>query len=380
MAEAAPVHHHALLRRRGGAAGMARLLAANSVGGRAASYSFELDEPGGEALPGERALEPGELARQAAPGAIVHVHATRDWTALLEGFAATPRPLVVTVHDCTPLTGGCVYPLDCPLFLKDCLDPCPRAYPDAGLSRRLKRQAALAARPALAAPSRWMARRVQESWPGLPVSVIPNGVDIPDALPDKARCRSRLGIAQAGRVVLFLAHGGAQAGYKGGHRFAAIRQALAGLAPEALVVVAGGGEVRSGEGVIHLPYVEAQWLSALYGACDVLAYPSLADNHPLVVLEAMAHGLPVVSYAVGGIPEQFGDGQGGRLVPAGDEAGFVKAVAEILRGESRRRALAESGRARAERHFSRKRMAADYERLYLHVDKAPPGLFQPRNG
>ncbi|GFK96122.1 N-acetyl-alpha-D-glucosaminyl L-malate synthase [Fundidesulfovibrio magnetotacticus] len=373
MADRPGVHHHAVLRRRGGAARVARTLAARLEPERRAGLSCEIDEPddpqSGDSPTHVTLVAPEDLAGHAPDGVLVHAHATRDWPGLLSGFAGAGRPLALTLHDCSPFTGGCIAPLECPHFQEDCRDPCPRGYPGSAAARAMRREAALAARPVVAAPSRWMARLARAAWPGLGVTVIPNGVEIPAESADKTRARARLGIDPGARVALFLAHGGQRAGCKGGGRFEAIRLALRQRAPQALagrllVLTAGGDEARRSEGELVLPYVEGEWLEALYAASDVLAYPTLADNHPLVVLEAMAHGLPVVSYAVGGIPEQLPEGEGGLLVSPGDEACLVGRVLDVLGREPLRRDLAARGRERALRHFDAARMASDYERLY----------------
>jgi glycosyltransferase involved in cell wall biosynthesis len=68
-----------------------------------------------------------------------------------------------------------------------------------------------------------------------------------------------------------------------------------------------------------------QSLSAL-AACDLLLFPSYSENQPLAVMEAMAFGLPVVGYAVGGMCDLVGDTGAGLLVPAFDVAGLAGAL------------------------------------------------------
>lgn len=316
---------------------------------------------------------PADLARLAPPGRIVHVHATRDWPALLAGFKAAPRPFVVTAHDCTLISGGCVYPAFCPGHAEGCPDPCPREYPGSARARALKSDLVRAARPVVASPSSWLAGLLRREWPAVPVKVIPNGVGIPQELADKSRARASLGISPAARVALFLAHGGVRAAYKGGDRIRTLFERIAALVPGALGVVAGGEKVGRGEGLLYLPYLEGELLSLVFRACDALVYPSLADNHPLVVLEAMAHGLPVAAYAVGGIPEQVKDGETGRLVSAFDEEMLAQALAAILSDPALARAMGENARERAFRHFSSDRMASDYDRLYILAGQGRSG-------
>jgi glycosyltransferase involved in cell wall biosynthesis len=371
MADPAGVHHHVLLEHRGGAVKVARMLAGFQSGSRQVSLSFEVDEPGVDALPAETfRIDGGALASRAKTSRIVHVHATQDWASLLEGFIAAPRPLVVTIHDASLITGGCVFPAFCPKHSLGCPDPCPRQYPESGLNRAVKRDMVARVRPVLVSPSSWLANLVRREWPTLPVKVIPNGVDVPLELLDKELARARLGIAPAARVALFLAHGGSRAAYKGGERIEPLLRRIAVLAPGTLGIVAGGDETCREEGILHFPYVEGELLATLLRASDLLVYPSIADNHPLVVLEAMAHGLAVAAYGAGGIPEQIIDRETGRVLPILDEEGLAKSSAEVLTDPLLLRTMGEKSRSRALRHFQGARMAGDYDRAYVRAAQA----------
>lgn len=83
---------------------------------------------------------------------------------------------------------------------------------------------------------------------------------------------------------------------------------------------------------------------------DVLAVTSREDPFPLVVLEAMALGTPVVAFDVGGLREQVGDA--GVLVPAGDVDAFVGALRTLLADDAARGALAVAAVARVHDEFS----------------------------
>lgn len=78
---------------------------------------------------------------------------------------------------------------------------------------------------------------------------------------------------------------------------------------------------------------------------DLFLMPSRSEAAPLVLVEAMGAGVPVVALAVGGVPGVVGDA--GVLVPAGDDAALVAEVAALLRDSARRASLADAGRARA---------------------------------
>jgi glycosyltransferase involved in cell wall biosynthesis len=105
---------------------------------------------------------------------------------------------------------------------------------------------------------------------------------------------------------------------------------------------------------------------AVIAELDVLAVTSLSDGAPLVVLEAMEAGVPVVASAVGGLPDQIAHGRDGVLVSPGDPVALAGALGGLLRDPDRRRDLGTGGRRRvAGDGYDRlvERMEAVYRRL-----------------
>jgi glycosyltransferase involved in cell wall biosynthesis len=91
-------------------------------------------------------------------------------------------------------------------------------------------------------------------------------------------------------------------------------------------------------------------LSHAYATADLLVAPSRSETYGMVVTEALAHGLPVLAAAVGGLPEALGasaDGtRPGQLVPPGDAAALAAALTDWLRDERHRRRLRAAARQR----------------------------------
>jgi glycosyltransferase involved in cell wall biosynthesis len=103
---------------------------------------------------------------------------------------------------------------------------------------------------------------------------------------------------------------------------------------------------------------------ALLAGCDVFCLPSSVEGLPLVVLEAMAQGRPVVATAVGGTPELVVDGETGFLVPAGEADALAKALARVLGDRALADRLGEAGRRRVAAEFSLAAMADRILRMY----------------
>ena len=106
---------------------------------------------------------------------------------------------------------------------------------------------------------------------------------------------------------------------------------------------------------------------ALIGALDVLAVTSITDGSPLVVLEAMAAGVPVVASAVGGIPHQLRHEAEGLLVRPGDPDALAGALARLIQDERGRRRFGEAARRRAAREFSHAALVACMDAIYRSV-------------
>jgi glycosyltransferase involved in cell wall biosynthesis len=105
-------------------------------------------------------------------------------------------------------------------------------------------------------------------------------------------------------------------------------------------------------------------VAALLAGCDVFCLPSSAEGLPIVVLEAMAAGRPVVASAVGGTPELVVDGVTGLLVPPEDAVALADALSSLLGDADWSRALGEAGRERVRREFSLRATTARVIDLY----------------
>lgn len=299
---------------------------------------------------------------------ILHLHSSGDWISLLQSLPSD-LPVIQTIHDAEPLTGGCAYPLDCPHFDKNCADPCPRNFQNSEALRKVKVQL-LERADILVTPSRWMSKLIKKAVPSAKVRVIPNGVPwqneetrIPER---KAQAKESLGLPVTTKTVLFIAHGGASAVYKSGPKWLDYYSKIKEQHPET-VGFAVGGDISHRKGDLFTwPYVDREKLRTLMYAADVLIYPTLADNHPLVILEAMSCGLATVSFAVGGVPEQIIHNETGYLVPEHDDAGFIDTALKALSPQNARR-LGLNAHHSGRNRFSVERMASGYKNLYKQI-------------
>jgi glycosyltransferase involved in cell wall biosynthesis len=195
--------------------------------------------------------------------------------------------------------------------------------------------AAKTGRLRIVTPSRWLAEEARKSslFSGTRVDVIPYGLDLEIFAPrDKAYSRDLLGIPQDARVVLFLADV-VDNRRKG---FSFLLEALPHCAKrvENLLLVSLGQQPPQADSRmpwLHLGSIhDDRLLSAVYSAADLFILPSLQDNLANTVLEAMACGVPVVSFDAGGTPDMVRPGITGQLVPAFDVPVLASTMVELL--------------------------------------------------
>ena len=155
-----------------------------------------------------------------------------------------------------------------------------------------------------------------------------------------------------------------------------LRAAAPLLGPQHRLVIAGDGplmaslrelvaELKIG-GFVHLLGARGDVPDVL-NALDVFVMSSSTEGLPLVVLEAMATALPVVSTSVGGIPDVLDEGQTGFLVPSEDEAALRDRLARLHADRAVTRAAGAKARTVAVSRYSGERMQRDYLELYARV-------------
>jgi glycosyltransferase involved in cell wall biosynthesis len=104
-----------------------------------------------------------------------------------------------------------------------------------------------------------------------------------------------------------------------------------------------------------------------FAAADVLVVPSFAEGVPVVLMEAMAAGLPVVASHIAGIPELVDDGISGILVPPGRSDALADALRRLADDPELREAMGRRGRAKVEAEFDVRQSATDLEAMFAQL-------------
>lgn len=334
---------------------------------------------------------PGHDLKAAAAGAdVVNLH----WvTGFLDyrsffGTHAHGQPLVWTLHDMAPMTGGCHYALSCDRFTGSC-GACPLlgGGRETDLSRRIhdgKREALARLAPEttrIVAPSRWLAAEARRSslLSRFDVEVIPNGLDIDGFAPrDRAQARKMLGLPQDDLILLFGAHGLSDP-RKG---MDLLHAALAGVdrssRPVTLATMGGG---KGPGGSIALGHIDdVRRMSLAYSAADLLVLPTRAEAFEQVLSEAMSCGTPCVSFRVGGVPDVVRHGQTGLLAEPEDVASLRQAIETLLHDDALRQRMGRASREIAVSEFADTSIAGRYGALYdtlIDASRAVQGRAAP---
>ena len=297
----------------------------------------------------------------------------------------TTSPVVWTVHDMWPMTGGCFYTYQCAKYNEGCRS-CPqggalRLFPGAtALSWQIKRRLYQElGELTLVAPSQWLADLLREStlFSKARVVHIPYSVDTDELQPvDQAVARQILGIEEESHVIFLLAKGNYR---KGEDLFLkALSYYCSSLTPkeEKLTVLVAGGHalewnvpsLPSDIRILPVGLIQNHRLLALcYSCADIFVLPTRADNLPSSILESLACGTPIVSFRVGGVPEEIDEGETGYLAQAENYEDLALGMYKILHDKQLLRQMRSRCREVALDKFTLHVQARRYEELFKQV-------------
>jgi glycosyltransferase involved in cell wall biosynthesis len=311
---------------------------------------------------------------------VINLHWISRWIDQPSFFASLPPelPVVWSLHDMNPFTGGCHHAGDCERFTNHCRD-CPQLKnpgprDDAFRFFEVKKRCYAGKNLHVVSSSDWMsaeARRSALLRHARSFHTIPLGLDTESFKPiDKSCARQALAIGSE-RFVVGFACGDLSSPDKGG---ALLVEALNALADQAKItlLVFGAGKLPDSGGryeLIELGSISSPQLQSLfYSACDVFAAPSRIESFGLTALEAMACGTPVVAFRTGGLVDVIAEGETGLLEKeVGSAAGLCSQIRCVLQHPEERQRMSHAARQRATSLFNDSLMAKRYSELYRHI-------------
>ena len=289
------------------------------------------------------------------------------------------KPVVWTMHDRWPASSICHLTLGCHHYTNGCGN-C-KYLPGGGgkndLSARVWRQKQKTygiGNISFVTCSKWLASEAKLSalLNGQRVYTIPNPIDTHVyQQQDKREARFRTMLPEGKRVILFIAQKATNP-YKGMDYLVEACQLLVSEHPEMkdnTCVAILGGHSEEIEGQLPFPTFPLGYVSDdkhivdIYNSADVFVLPSLSENLPNTIMEAMACGVPSVGFRVGGIPEMIDHKKNGYVANYRDAKDLAAGIHWVL-DEADQSALQQSCLAKVMHNYSQHAVALNYIEIY----------------
>ena len=276
---------------------------------------------------------------------VIHLHWVNQGMLSLKGIRKileSGKPVVWTMHDIWPATAICHYSRGCKQYQSQCAE-CPLPASDS-LVRRVwnrKQQMLSGQRITYVCCSEWLAGEARKSalLSGQHIVSIPNTIDTRLFHPqDKQQARQALGLPADRRLILFVSQRVTDS-RKGVSYFMEAVSRLVQQHPDMKAhtgVAVLGGHADEITSQLALPSYPLGYISdparivSVYNAADVFVLPSLEDNLPNTIMEAMACGVPCVGFRVGGIPEMIDHHVNGYVATFKDASDLADGIRYVL--------------------------------------------------
>lgn len=310
---------------------------------------------------------------------IVHLHIIHDGYFGLNAlpFLSKRKKIIWTWHDPWPMTGHCIYPLNCEKWKTGCGE-CPNLQIPFKMKKDKTKEQFVwkndiykKTKAEVVVASKWMLEMANQS----PLSkffnfnLIPFGLDLSKYKPkNKKEARNKMGVFE-GRAVIFLR--ASSTPFKGLSEFIS---ALEQLKPEielCIITLQETGHFDKFIGKHQI--IEFGWsndeelLIDAYAACDFFIMPSMAEAFGLMAIEAMACGRPVVSFDSTSLQDVTFSPNAGLSVPIGDVHALAKVIEMLSLNPAECEERGVRSRMLAEQHYGIERQAELSADLYKRV-------------
>ncbi len=303
---------------------------------------------------------------------IINLHWVSDFIDFKSFFKNNTKPLVWTLHDQNPFTGGCHYSENCDKYSSNChncyLWKNKESLVIATEKNFLLKQTALSQKKiAVVAPSKWLHNlSLQSTLFGKQKHYhIPYGLDTNVYFPiNKSEARQAFSISDDKKVLLFIS----DKLFEERKGFKILKEAISIINRDDVHLLAIGKENES-DSNLKIQYTghinDETTMNLAYNAADAFILPSLQDNLPNTMLEALSCGTPVIAFPVGGIIDCIKTGENGILANKISVEALSIAISEFLNGgfNFSRDLIREF----AAKEFDQKKQALSYSKLYKQL-------------
>ena len=314
---------------------------------------------------------------------IVHLFWVNGGLLRIETLKKFKQPIVWTLHDMWPFTGGCHYDNECRKFQQSCGN-CPilNSERERDLSRRVwerKRDSWEGMPIVVVATSNWLADMARSSsiFRNQRIEVIPNGIDTERYKPaDKEAARAAYNLPLDKCLILFSAFSATSDERKGSQFLvnALEKMSAAGWGVNAELVIIGATEPETplniGMKVHYMGQLHDEISQVLlYSAVDVVVAPSKQENLSNTVIESLACGTPVVAFNIGGMPDMIDHQINGYLATPFEVNDLACGIMWVLENKSRHMILSQHARQTVLERYALKAVAYRYLTLYQSILK-----------
>ncbi len=314
---------------------------------------------------------------------IVHLFWVTGGFLRIETLKNFKQPIVWTLHDMWPFTGGCHYDEQCGRFQQSCGN-CPilNSANENDLSRRIlkrKQKSWLGVPIVVVATSHWLADMARSSsiFRDQRIEVIPNAIDTEIYKPcNKVAARAAYNLPQEKYLILFSAFSATSDKRKGYQLLilALEKMSKAGWGSRAELVVIGASKPESppdmGMTVHYMGRMHDEISQVLlYSAADAVVAPSMQENLSNTVMESLACGTPVVAFNIGGMPDMINHRVNGYLATPFEFNDLADGIMWVFESKERHDTLSKQARETVEKRFALETVANQYLSLYRDILK-----------
>lgn len=310
---------------------------------------------------------------------IVHCHNLHGWYFNLNTFRKMSKikPVVWTLHDMWSITPHCCHPFQDDKIVEGFYQCASKdIYPNLlwhNENKLMKRKKEIYNNSifSIVSPSLWLENKLKNSvLKNFDTHIIYNGVNTEIFKKNnKLESRKELELPEDKKIVLFLVGGGYDRYiFKGGKYLEYLANAYKDVQSIVFLCI-GLSDLPSSskkENIIYVDKVnESEIMAKYYSASDVFLFTSLAENFPIVILEAMSCGMPILSFDIGGVKEVIIHKNNGYVVKYKDEDDLLSGLDYLLSlSQNSLDSICKDSISKIDNYFSLDKMYQNYSDLY----------------
>jgi Glycosyltransferase len=298
---------------------------------------------------------------------IIHLHWINQFVSIKQ-ISKFKKPIVWTLHDSWPFTGGCHIPYPCENFKDQCKN-CPQLkskikFDLSNTIFKLKKKSWNNSNINIIAPSKWMGQCAYESsiFSSFQISNIANCIDTNLYIPkDKVLSRKKLNLPLKKDIILFGANNAIHDKNKGYDLLLNAFNIVKNIRNNVELVIFGSKEIKYTE---HTKIREIGFIKDynifpyLYSAADVTINASRSENFSNVILESLSCGTPVVAFNIGGNSDLIINNINGKLVAPFNEVMMANAIIDLLNNSPSNNKI----------HLNIKQRFSTKDTIYKHIN------------